>query len=92
MNNGKDDLGKFDPRSHDGVFFGYSSTSKAYRVFNKRIYYMEESVHFIYNESGSVEDLGNKDDVELEELLYLWRDSLNKDLISTKRMEKMIKN
>ena len=35
LNNGKDDLGKFDPRSDKGVFVGYSSSSKAYRIFNK---------------------------------------------------------
>ena len=35
-NNGKDNIGKFDPRSDEGIFLGYSLTSKAYRVFNKR--------------------------------------------------------
>ena len=35
LNNGKDDLGKFDPRSDEGVFVRYSSSSKAYRIFNK---------------------------------------------------------
>ncbi|XP_049397273.1 uncharacterized protein LOC125861406 [Solanum stenotomum] len=30
LNNGKDDLGKFDAKSEEGVFVGYSSTSKAY--------------------------------------------------------------
>ena len=29
LNNGKDYLGKFDPRSDEGVFVGYSSSSKA---------------------------------------------------------------
>ena len=36
LNNGKDDLGKFDPRSDEGVFVGYSLSTKAYIVFNKR--------------------------------------------------------
>ena len=36
LNNVKDDLGKFDPRSDEGVFVGYSSSSKAYRMFIKR--------------------------------------------------------
>ena len=36
LNNGKDDLGKFDPRSDEGVFVRYSSASKEYRIFNKR--------------------------------------------------------
>lgn len=35
LNNGKNNLGKFDVMSDEGVFVGYSSTSKDYRVFNK---------------------------------------------------------
>ncbi|KAJ9547113.1 hypothetical protein OSB04_019656 [Centaurea solstitialis] len=33
--NNKDNLGKFDSKSDDGIFLGYSSISKAYLVFNK---------------------------------------------------------
>ncbi|KAJ9567467.1 LOW QUALITY PROTEIN: hypothetical protein OSB04_003433 [Centaurea solstitialis] len=33
--NNKDNLGKFDSKSDDGIFLGYSSISKTYRVFNK---------------------------------------------------------
>lgn len=42
--NGKNDLGKFDLRSVLDVFVGYSSNSKSYRIFNKRIKCVEESV------------------------------------------------
>ena len=35
-NNGKDDLGKFDTKANEALFIGYSSTSKAYQVYNKR--------------------------------------------------------
>ena len=35
-NNGKNNLEKFDPRSEEGIFIGYSSQSKAYKVFNKQ--------------------------------------------------------
>ena len=31
-----DDVGKFDPRSDEGVFLGYSLKSKAYKYFNHR--------------------------------------------------------
>lgn len=34
--NDKDQLGKFDAKSDEGIFLGYSERSKAYRVFNKR--------------------------------------------------------
>ncbi|XP_075662982.1 putative mitochondrial protein AtMg00820 [Castanea sativa] len=32
----RENMGKFDSRSDEGIFLGYSSTSKAYRVYNKR--------------------------------------------------------
>jgi hypothetical protein len=32
----KENLGKFDPKSDEGIFLGYSTNSRAYRVFNKR--------------------------------------------------------
>lgn len=51
-NNRKDYLGKFDARSEEGVFLGYSSTNKAYRVFNKRTLCVEENVHVKFYESG----------------------------------------
>ena len=34
--NGQKNLGKFDAKSDEGIFLGYSTTSRAYRVFNKR--------------------------------------------------------
>lgn len=36
QNNGKRELGKLDSKSYEAPFVGYSSTSKAYRVFNIR--------------------------------------------------------
>ena len=32
----RENVGKFDSQSDEGIFLGYSSTSKAYRVYNKR--------------------------------------------------------
>ena len=34
--NTKDNHGKFDPKSNVGIFLGYSNTSKAYIMYNKR--------------------------------------------------------
>ena len=48
--NTKDKLSKFDPKSDSGVFLGYSSISKAYRVYNKRIYIVEETIHISFKE------------------------------------------
>jgi len=53
-NNGKDALGKFDPRSDEPIFLGYSSHSKAYKVFNKRTSCVEESVHVLFDEFNSL--------------------------------------
>lgn len=34
-NNDKDNLGKFDDTSNEGIFLGYSSQSKVYKVLKK---------------------------------------------------------
>ena len=43
LNNRKYNLGKFDPKSDVGIFLGYSTNNKAYRVFNSRTKVVEES-------------------------------------------------
>ena len=65
LNNGKDKLGKFDAKSDEGIFLGYSLTSKAFRVFNKRTLVVEESIHVIFDESNphSRKDSFDDDDV-----------------------------
>ena len=40
----EDDLGKFDSRTDEGIFLGYSSTKRAYRCYNKRLHKIVESV------------------------------------------------
>ncbi|KAJ9547779.1 hypothetical protein OSB04_020322 [Centaurea solstitialis] len=50
--NNKNNLGKFDSKSDDGIFLGYSSISKTYRVFNKRRQTIEETIHVKFDESG----------------------------------------
>ena len=44
-------MGKFDSRSDKGIFLGYSFTSKAYRVYNKRIMKVMEIVNVVIDES-----------------------------------------
>ncbi|CAM8900385.1 unnamed protein product [Rhodiola kirilowii] len=69
-NNGKDNLGKFDPRSDEGVFVGYSSHNRAYKVYNLRMERVEESIHVTFDEramSGHlVKDPSSQDDGELQ--------------------------
>ncbi|GKA84969.1 putative ribonuclease H-like domain-containing protein [Tanacetum coccineum] len=40
-----DHLGKFDGKANEGFFIGYSTNSKAFRVFNSRTRIVEENLH-----------------------------------------------
>ena len=55
--NNKDNLGKFDSKSDKAIFLGYSTTSKAYRVFNLRTRTLEESMHIKFDEFEELEIL-----------------------------------
>ncbi|GJV17782.1 putative ribonuclease H-like domain-containing protein [Tanacetum coccineum] len=46
-----DHLGKFDGKSDDGYFIGYSINSKAFRVFNTQTKIVEESLHINFLEN-----------------------------------------
>ncbi|KAH9704888.1 Integrase catalytic domain-containing protein [Citrus sinensis] len=67
--NTKDNLGKFDLKSDVGIFLGYSNSSKAYRVYNKRTLVVEESMHVTFDESNpsSTEKVVVDDNVEEEQ-------------------------
>ena len=41
LNNGKENMGKFDEKADKGIFIGYPSNSHAYRVYNKRLMIVE---------------------------------------------------
>ncbi|GJU94375.1 putative ribonuclease H-like domain-containing protein [Tanacetum coccineum] len=43
--NTRDHLGKFDGNADEGFFVGYSTNSKAFRVFNSRTRIVEENLH-----------------------------------------------
>ncbi|KAK8649437.1 hypothetical protein V6N13_130166 [Hibiscus sabdariffa] len=46
-----DAQGKFDAKSDETIFLGYSLTSKAYRVFNKRTLVVGESIHVVFDDN-----------------------------------------
>nr|GEW62646.1 hypothetical protein [Tanacetum cinerariifolium] len=46
---------KFDAKGHDGYFIGYSLSSKAFRVYNKRTKKIEENLHVDFLENKSIE-------------------------------------
>ncbi|GKD53159.1 retrovirus-related pol polyprotein from transposon TNT 1-94, partial [Tanacetum coccineum] len=47
----KDYLTKFDPKSYEGVFLGYSQNSKAYIILNKHTSKIEESLNVTFDET-----------------------------------------
>ena len=49
----RENVGKFDLRSDEGIFLGYSSTSKAYRVYNKRTMKVMKTVTVVIDESSN---------------------------------------
>ncbi|GKA00053.1 ribonuclease H-like domain-containing protein [Tanacetum coccineum] len=46
-----DHLGKFDGKADKGFFVGYSTNSKAFRVFNSRTRIVEENMHVQFSEN-----------------------------------------
>nr|GEW01163.1 hypothetical protein [Tanacetum cinerariifolium] len=49
-----DHLGKFDAKGDEGYFIGYSMSSKAFRVFNKRTKRVEENLHVDFLENNAI--------------------------------------
>ncbi|KAI0503952.1 hypothetical protein KFK09_014899 [Dendrobium nobile] len=66
-NNRKSHLGKFDPKSDEGVFLGYSSVGKSFRMFNKRTLMVEETTHIVFDESDPRKP-GVEDDDDVGEI------------------------
>nr|GEW22415.1 hypothetical protein [Tanacetum cinerariifolium] len=50
-----DHLGKFDAKGDEGYFIGYSMSSKAFMVFNKRTKRVEENLHVDFLENKAIE-------------------------------------
>jgi len=49
-------LGKFDSKADEAIFLGYSLNSKAYMVFNRRTFNVEESMHAVFDEIVDLEE------------------------------------
>ncbi|KAK8930958.1 hypothetical protein KSP39_PZI016350 [Platanthera zijinensis] len=52
LNNGKYPRTKFGEKCFEGIFMGYSSRSRAYRVFNKKTLVVEESINVVFDEGS----------------------------------------
>jgi hypothetical protein len=46
----KENLGKFYPRSDEGILLGYSTNNRAYRVFNKRTETVMELINVVIDD------------------------------------------
>jgi len=52
LNNGKNNLGKFDSKADEGIFHGYSLHGHTYRAYNRRTMLVEESMHIAFDETN----------------------------------------
>ena len=67
--NTKDNLDKFDSKSDEVIFVGYSMRSKAHRIFNKKTSTIEESLHVNFDENYSHDSIVNNDDDIVENVV-----------------------
>ena len=52
LNNGKELIGKFDSKDDEGLFLGYSTNRKSYRVFNKHTLRIKDSTYVVFDETN----------------------------------------
>jgi transposase InsO family protein len=60
----RENLGKFDSKSDEGIFLGYSINSRAYRVFNKRTETVMESINVVIDDE-EIERPSNREENQL---------------------------
>ena len=51
--NDRENPGKFDAKNDEGIFLGYSTNSRAYRVYNKRTKTVMESINVVIDDTIS---------------------------------------
>ena len=72
--NDRDQLGKFDAKSDEGIFLGYALNSRAYRVFNLKTRSVMESSNIVIDDSrlksnDHEEEVASVDDSPLEKIV-----------------------
>ncbi|GKE55206.1 putative ribonuclease H-like domain-containing protein [Tanacetum coccineum] len=72
-----DSLGKFDGKSDEGLFVGYSLSSKAFRVYNTRTRRVEENLHIGFLENKPmIEGNGTSEEVSQDCIMMpIWKDT-----------------
>ena len=51
IKNNDEKLGKFEAREDEGILLGYSSRSKWYKCYNKRLWKIFECIYVVFNEA-----------------------------------------
>jgi len=72
----KENVGKFQAKSDQGIFLRYSNVSKAYKVYNIRTYSLEESINIKFNEHPEPKE---RNEIEEEMSMDLSKDSRKVD-------------
>ena len=57
---------KFNPKSDEGVFLGYSPNIRVYKVFNKRTKIIMELANVVVNDQGTIHTGPRSDESDLE--------------------------
>ncbi|GJX75429.1 putative ribonuclease H-like domain-containing protein [Tanacetum coccineum] len=72
-----DSLGKFDGKSDEGFFVGYSLSSKAFRVYNTRTKRVEENLHIGFLENKPMIEGTGTSEVNSQECIVMpiWKDT-----------------
>ena len=55
--NDRENPGKFDAKSDEGIFLGYLTNSRAYRVYNKHTKIIMESINVVIDDTISEKDI-----------------------------------
>nr|KAJ0219318.1 hypothetical protein LSAT_V11C300121810 [Lactuca sativa] len=74
--NQKDQHSKFEAKANEGVFLGYSSVSKAFRVFNISRKTIEETTHVTFEEDSIIFDRISHPSSILNELTFIPSDPI----------------
>lgn len=78
-------MGKFDSKYDKAIFLGYSTSSKAYKIFNLRTETFEESMLVVINKTNDLNGKRKITDLEYE------LEKLNLQQKSVESSEKMIR-
>jgi hypothetical protein len=72
MKNNDENLGKYDDRDDEGIFFGYATNSKGYRFYDKRLHKMVDYIDVkvdegipereVYSNESSIEETTKAED------------------------------